>query len=140
MEMNVEMRMVEINVEMKIITPPIDQSAFEGYPVNFSCAASGYPAPTFVWTFNDDDLPSGIIQTDQERESTLELPRVINEMKGNYRCTAKNIISTANSSAKLHVYGKFNKKKFVDYREDECGDEDGGDKCGDESNAEKGGK
>ncbi|XP_022777430.1 tyrosine kinase receptor Cad96Ca-like [Stylophora pistillata] len=85
-------------------THPIDQSAFEGYPVNFSCLASGYPTPTFFWDFNNGDLPAGSSQTGQEGESTLELPRVTKEMKGNYSCTAKNIINTASSSATLDVY------------------------------------
>ncbi|PFX12102.1 Fibroblast growth factor receptor 3 [Stylophora pistillata] len=102
----VDRHFVEITVKVspQMKTHPIDQSAFEGYPVNFSCLASGYPTPTFFWDFNNGDLPAGSSQTGQEGESTLELPRVTKEMKGNYSCTAKNIINTASSSATLDVY------------------------------------
>ena len=97
-------------VSPQINPPLIDKYISEGYPVNFSCVASGDPTPTFVWTFNDDDLPSGIKQNDQEGESTLELPPVTKEMEGTYKCTAINKENKASSSATLYIYGKFNKK------------------------------
>ncbi|XP_022810524.1 carcinoembryonic antigen-related cell adhesion molecule 1-like [Stylophora pistillata] len=90
----------------RIIAPPIDQSVTEGYPVNLSCVATGFPTPTFAWTFNNADLPSGIHQTDQEGDSFLELPNVTKEMNGTYKCTAKNKKNTTSSSATLLVYGK----------------------------------
>ncbi|XP_022797615.1 carcinoembryonic antigen-related cell adhesion molecule 1-like [Stylophora pistillata] len=93
-------------VSPQLIAPLTDQSVTEGYPVNFSCVASGVPTPTFVWDFNNGDLPSGIHQTDQEGESVLELPRVTKEMEGTYNCTAKNKENTTSSSAALRVYGK----------------------------------
>ncbi|XP_022808196.1 basement membrane-specific heparan sulfate proteoglycan core protein-like [Stylophora pistillata] len=95
-----------IGVSPQIIAPPIDQAVTEEYPVNFSCVASGIPTPTFVWDFNNGDLPSGIHQTDQEGESLLELPNVTKEMNGTYKCTAKNKESTTSSFATLLVYGK----------------------------------
>ncbi|XP_022797633.1 limbic system-associated membrane protein-like [Stylophora pistillata] len=74
-------------VSPQIIAPPTDQSVTKGYLGNFKCVASGVPTPTFVWDFNNGDLPSGIHQTDQEGESLLELPRVTEEMEGTYKCT-----------------------------------------------------
>ncbi|XP_022808745.1 uncharacterized protein LOC111345730, partial [Stylophora pistillata] len=93
-------------VSPQIIAPLTDQSVPEGYLVNFSCVASGVPIPTFLWDFNNGDLPSGVNQTDQEGESILELPRVTKEMEGTYNCKAKNKENTTSSSAVLRVYGK----------------------------------
>ena len=93
--------------------PPIDQSIAEGYPVNFSCKATGVPTPTLVWFFNNGGLQPGINKTDQEGASFLELPRVTKGMEGTYNCTAKNKENTTSSSATLRVYGKFNKKKVM---------------------------
>ncbi|CAH3162892.1 unnamed protein product, partial [Pocillopora meandrina] len=93
-------------VSPQIIEPPKSKSVNEGYPVNFSCVASGIPTPTFVWTFNNGDLPSGINQTDHEEESLLVLPSVTKGMNGTYKCTAKNKANTISSSATLRVYGK----------------------------------
>ncbi|XP_022778478.1 roundabout homolog 3-like, partial [Stylophora pistillata] len=93
-------------VSPQITTPPIDRAVTEEYPVNFSCVASGVPTPTFVWDFNNGDLPSGINQTDQKGESLLVLPRVTKEMGGTYSCTAKNKENTTSSFAALRVYGK----------------------------------
>ncbi|XP_022809905.1 vascular endothelial growth factor receptor 1-like, partial [Stylophora pistillata] len=95
-----------VKVSPQIIAPLTDQSVTEGYPVNFSCVASGVPIPTIVWDFNNGDLPSGVNQTDQEGESVLELPRVTKEMEGTYNCKAKNKENTASSSAALRVYEK----------------------------------
>ena len=96
-----------LQVSPQIIEPPKSQSVTEGYPVNLSCVASGIPTPTFVWTFNNGDLPSGINQTDHEEESFLVLPSVTKGMNGTYKCTAKNKANTTSSSATLRVYGKF---------------------------------
>ena len=96
-----------LQVSPQIIEPPKSQSVTEGYPVNLSCVASGIPTPTFVWTFNNGDLPSGINQTDHEEESLLVLPSVTKGMNGTYKCTAKNKANTTSSSASLRVYGKF---------------------------------
>ncbi|PFX16590.1 Hemicentin-2 [Stylophora pistillata] len=95
-----------VGVSPQIIAPPTNQSVTKGYPVNFSCVASGVPTPTFVWDFSNGDLSSGIHQTDQEGESLLELPRVTKEMEGTYNCTATNKENTTSSSAALRVYGK----------------------------------
>ncbi|XP_066029968.1 fibroblast growth factor receptor 3-like [Pocillopora verrucosa] len=93
-------------VSPQITEPPKSQSVTEGYPVNLSCIASGIPTPTFVWTFNNGDLSSGINQTDHEEESLLVLSSVTKGMNGTYKCTAKNKANTTSSSATLRVYGK----------------------------------
>ncbi|XP_022809917.1 fibroblast growth factor receptor-like [Stylophora pistillata] len=97
---------IDVTVSPEITKPPITQSVTEGYPVNFSCRASGVPKPTIVWLFNNSDLPSDISRTDHDGESLLELPSVTKEMKGTYRCEAKNKANTSSSSATLRVYGK----------------------------------
>ncbi|PFX12806.1 Tyrosine kinase receptor Cad96Ca [Stylophora pistillata] len=93
-------------VSPQIIVPPIDQSITEGYPVNFSCKATGVPTPTLVWVFNNGGLQPVISKADQEGASFLELPRVTKGMEGTYKCTAKNKENTTSSSATLLVYGK----------------------------------
>ncbi|CAH3153640.1 unnamed protein product, partial [Pocillopora meandrina] len=93
-------------VSPQIIEPPKSQFLTEGYPVNLNCVASGIPTPTFVWTFNNGDLPSGINQTDHEEESFLVSASVTKGMSGTYKCTAKNKANKTSSSATLRVYGK----------------------------------
>ena len=122
-----------LQVSPKIIQPPISQSVTEGYPVNLSCVASGIPTPTFVWTFNNGDLPSGINQTDHEEESFLVLPSVTKGMNGTYKCTAKNKANTTSSSATLRVYGKFS---YNDIDDDDDDDDDDGDVDNDDDNVE----
>ena len=108
-----------LQVSPQITEPPISQSVTEGYPVNLSCVASGVPTPTFVWTFNNGDLPSGINQTDHEEESFLVLPSVTI-----YKCTAKNKANTTSSSATLRVYGKFSYNDIDDDDDDNDDDDD----------------
>ena len=97
-----------LQVSPQITKPPINQSVTEGHPVNFSCRASGVPTPTLDWVFNNDNLPFDINRTDHDGESLLELQSVTKEMKGTYRCEAKNKANTTSSSAILRVYGKLN--------------------------------
>ena len=113
-----------LQVSPQIIEPPKSQSVTEGYPVNLSCVASGIPTPTFVWTFNNGDLPSGINQTDHEGESFLVSPSVTKGMNGTYKCTAKNKANTTSSSATLRVYGKFSCNDIGDDDDDEDDDDD----------------
>ena len=116
-----------LQVSPQIIEPPKSQSVTEEYPVNLSCVASGIPTPTFVWTFNNGDLPSGINQTDHEEESLLALPSVTKGMNGTYKCTAKNKANTTSSSATLRVYGKFSYNDIDDdndYDDDKDVDDD----------------
>ena len=113
-----------LQVSPQIIEPPKSQSVTEGYPVNLSCVASGIPTPTFVWTFNNGDLPSGINQTDHEEESLLVLPSVTKGMNGTYKCTAKNKANTTSSSATLRVYGKFSCNDIGDDDDDDDEDDD----------------
>ena len=122
-----------LQVSPQIIEPPKSQSVTEGYPVNLSCVASGIPTPTFVWTFNNGDLPSGINQTDHEEESFLVLPSVTKGMNGTYKCTAKNKANTTSSSATLRVYGKFS---YNDIDDDHDGDDNDDDVDNDDDNVE----
>ena len=103
-----------LQVSPQITEPPKSQSVTEGYPVNLNCVASGIPTPTFVWTFNNGDLPSGINQTDHEGESFVVSPSVTKGMNGTYKCTAENKANTTSSSATLRVYGKFSYKDIDD--------------------------
>ncbi|XP_022806588.1 insulin-like receptor [Stylophora pistillata] len=68
----------------------------------------------YVWVFNNGDLPPDINQTDHDGESLLELPSVTKEMKGTYKCEAKNKANTASSSASLRVYGKYSAQAAPD--------------------------
>ena len=121
-----------LQVSSQITEPPKSQFLTEGYPVNLSCVASGIPTPTFVWTFNNGDLPSGINQTDHEEESFLVSPSVTKGMNGTYKCTAKNKANTTSSSATLRVYGKFSYNDI----DDDDDDDDDGDVDNDDDNVE----
>ena len=125
-----------LQVSPQIIEPPKSQSVTEGYPVNLSCVASGIPTPTFVWTFNNGDLPSGINQTDHEEESFLVLPSVTKGMNGTYKCTAKNKANTISSSATLRVYGKFSYNDTDDDDNDDDDDDDDDDVDNDDDDVE----
>ena len=93
-------------VSPQIYVSPRNKSVPEGHPVNFSCKATGVPKPTFSWTFDDGDLPSGINETSHGEGSFLELPYTTKHMEGIYKCTAANKANTTTSSAYLHVFGK----------------------------------
>ena len=123
-----------LQVSPQIIEPPKNKFLTEGYSVNLGCVASGIPTPTFVWTFNNDDLPSGINQTDYEGESFLVSPSVTKGMNGTYKCTAKNKANTTSSSATLRVYGKFSYNDIDD--DDDDDDDDDGDVDNDDDNVE----
>ena len=125
-----------LQVSPQIIEPPKSKSVNEGYPVNFSCIALGIPTPTFVWTFNNGDLPSGINQTDHEEESFLVSPSVTNGLNGTYKCTAKNKANTTSSSATLRVYGKFSYNDTDDDDNDDNDDDDDDDVDNDDDDVE----
>ena len=129
-----------LQVSPQIIKAPMSQFLTEGYPVNLSCVASGIPTPTFVWTFNNGDLPSGINQTDHEEESFLVSPSVTKGMNGTYKCTAKNKANTTSSSATLRVYGKFSYNDIDDdndYDDDKDVDNDDDNVEDEETNRER---
>ena len=126
-----------LQVSPQIIEPPKSQFLTEGYPVNLNCVASGIPTPTFVWTFNNGDLPSGINQTDHEGESFLVSPSVTKGMNGTYKCTAKNKANTTSSSATLRVYGEFSCNAIDDDDDDDNDDDDHDDDDDDDNEEEK---
>ena len=129
-----------LQVSPQIIQPPKSQFLTEGYPVNLSCVALGIPTPTFVWTFNNGDLPSGINQTDHEGESFLVSPSVTKGMNGTYKCTAKNKANTTSSSATLRVYGEFSYNDIDDdndYDDDKDVDNDDDNVEDEETNRER---
>ncbi|XP_022801378.1 vascular endothelial growth factor receptor 3-like isoform X1 [Stylophora pistillata] len=99
---------INVTVSPQILLSPVNQSVIDGHPVNFTCRASGVPTPKVTWTFDDNELPFGINQTNFERdsfvESFLEMPRTTKEMKGTYKCTAKNQANSLSSSATLEVF------------------------------------
>ena len=126
-----------LQVSPQIIEPPKNKFLTEGYSVNLGCVASGIPTPTFVWTFNNGDLPSGINQTDYEGESFLVSPRVTKGMNGTYKCTAKNKANTTSSSATLRVYGEFSCNAIDDDDDDDNDDDDHDDDDDDDNEEEK---
>ena len=125
-----------LQVSPQIIEPPKSKSVTEEYPVNLSCVASGIPTPTFVWTFNNGDLPPGINQTDHEGESFVVSLSVTKGMNGTYKCTAKNKANTTSSSATLRVYGKFSYNDIDKDDDDDDGNDDDDDVDNDDDNVE----
>ena len=126
-----------LQVSPQIIEPPKNKFLTEGYSVNLGCVASGIPTPTFVWTFNNGDLPPGINQTDHEGESFVVSPSVTKGMNGTYKCTAKNKANTASSSATLRVYGEFSCNAIDDDDDDDNDDDDHDDDDDDDNEEEK---
>ena len=93
-------------VSPQIYVSPRNKSVAEGHPVNFSCKARGIPKPTLSWNYNDGDLPSGVNQTNLSEGSFLEFSNTTKDMKGFYKCTARNKANTTTSSAFLNVIGE----------------------------------
>ena len=80
--------------------PLADQSAFIGGPVRFEVMATGYPAPTFSWSFEGQPLSM--------QQSFVVLTNVTAAHAGAYQVTASNVHGIVTSSAVLTVRSKPN--------------------------------
>ncbi|TAK98868.1 MAG: hypothetical protein EPO07_11435, partial [Verrucomicrobia bacterium] len=79
-----------------ITSPPQSQTVNAGDTAIFSVSASGNPAPTYQWQFNNADLPDAT-------NATLTLNNVTAAQAGNYRVVISNSVSATNSTATLTV-------------------------------------
>ena len=87
---------------------PSNQTISEGKPANISCKATGFPKPTFKWTFREnEDLPQGAVVEYNEGRSFLKLKNASKLMAGTYKCTAKNKANSTTATATLRVLGMF---------------------------------
>ena len=105
------------SVSPQILSSPVNQSVYDGDPVNFTCRATGVPTPKLTWTFVGGKLPLGINQNNFEGdsfvESVLEMRRATKKMDGKYKCTAENKANRTSYSTTLQVFGRFD--NFNDY-------------------------
>ena len=93
---------VSVYVRPDIITQPTDINTMDGTNVNFSCAADGFPLPTFNWEKEEGNTFTEVMgATDQ----TLRFNPAVFSNEGRYRCiatvnfpmgTVNNISSTSN--------------------------------------------
>ena len=91
-----------------IISGPNDTEVIQGHNVILNCAAHGYPAPKFVWSFGMNEavplngnprmivLPGGSLLIQNAKMSDA----------GVYRCIASNNAGTDTVNAILKVAGK----------------------------------
>ena len=87
---------------------PSYQTIPEGKAANISCKATGFPKPTFKWTFREnEDLPQGAVVEYNEGRSFLKLKNASKLMAGTYKCTAKNKANSTTATATLRVLGMF---------------------------------
>ena len=101
-----------------LVTPTIspevsDQTQNEGGTVSFTCQATGEPAPTISWYFNNDWLVNGTTHTISETSAntttinnTLTIMNVESSDVGTYTCNATNVVSSDTSSGILTVNGE----------------------------------
>jgi len=81
-----------------ITTQPLDAAAALGGSATFTAAATGYPAPSYQWLFNDTNVLSG------ETNSSLTLTNIQSGQAGFYSVIASNTAGTVTSSrAKLTI-------------------------------------
>ena len=114
------------SVSPQILLSPVNQSVYDGDPVNFTCRATGVPTPKLTWTFVGGKLPLGINQNNFEGdsfvESVLEMRRATKKMDGTYKCTAENKANRTSYSTKLQVFGRFNNYNDYDDNNSDRGD------------------
>lgn len=66
--------------------------------VTLPCKVAGFPQPVITW-YKDDDVIQG------EGRQLLEIKEILFEDRGNYTCTAKNLLGTARLSFNVTVKG-----------------------------------
>ena len=96
------------------ISPEVsDQIQDEGTTASFICQATGKPAPTIGWYFNNILLANGTKHTISETSvntttinSTLTIMSVESSDVGTYTCNATNVVSSDTSSGVLTVNGE----------------------------------
>ena len=125
------------SVSPQILLSPVNQSVYDGDPVNFTCRATGVPTPKLTWTFVGGKLPLSINQNNFEGdsfvESVLEMRRATKKMDGTYKCTAENKANRTSYSTTLQVFGRFD--NFNDYDDNNNTDRDDDDCNSDNNNS-----
>ena len=96
-------------VPAMIVNGPNDTEAIQGHNVILSCAAHGYPAPRFAWSFG---VMKSIKLTGNPRMivlpgGSLLIQNVQLGDAGVYRCIASNNAGTDSARAVLKVGGKY---------------------------------
>ena len=71
----------------------------------FKCAATGIPTPTLKW-YKDDVLIENSTSVSVDTAMTLRLMDVRLEDSGVYKCVARNLDTSASTSANVTVYCK----------------------------------
>ena len=91
----------------------LDQIQNEGGTASFTCQATGEPAPTIDWYFNNSLLANGTKHTISETSvntttvsSMLTIMSVESSDVGTYTCNATNVVSSDTSSGVLTINGE----------------------------------
>ncbi|XP_041482004.1 Down syndrome cell adhesion molecule-like protein 1 homolog isoform X2 [Lytechinus variegatus] len=85
----------------EFIVEPENQTALEYMVVTFQCNATGTPAPSLSWLFNEGALPSWASVDEEGRR--LNVPNALSENTGKYTCVATNAQGSARVEAYLDV-------------------------------------
>ena len=101
----------------RITTSPIGNVLINGNTQTFTCVSYAYPVHTVMWAFTDalgntNNLASGskysitTIPSGAVMNSTLTIYNIQYQDRGQYNCTASNVVGTVSSEATLTVHGK----------------------------------
>ena len=83
-----------------VVISPINQTVQENQGAVFQCSVNGNPKPTVTW-LKASSTPL------RSQDGRLEVNDVKLEDTGEYTCSARNLLGTANKTALLIVEGKF---------------------------------
>ncbi|MBX3733806.1 MAG: immunoglobulin domain-containing protein [Verrucomicrobiae bacterium] len=89
---------VSRNVAPGITVPPTGATVSAGLPVEFSVSASGFPAPTYRWRFNGEDIPGAT-------SSTHTIPAASAADVGEYDVVVSNTLGSVTNDVVRLVVG-----------------------------------
>ena len=90
---------VSLNISPVIILHPVNIGVTNGTNTSFTCAASAFPEPTYVWIRVGGELPESAIGV---TSSTLMLSPAVFGDQGEYYCSAiSNVITVSSNTATL---------------------------------------
>ena len=84
--------------------PSPDVTVLEKDNVTLPCKVAGYPQPVITW-YKDDHVIQG------ERRQFLKINEIQFEDRGNYTCTAENLLGTARLTFNVTVKGWWSSEK-----------------------------
>ena len=86
----------------EVTVSPATQTVTENQTATFYCSATGNPIPAVTWSKINESLGEKILSTN---DGKLEIPSSSYNDKGNYICTALNVLGQDRKMTKLFVEG-----------------------------------